>query len=167
MILLSLIGAYEPILNPDNLKFIVQNIGTLTGKEVRFIKDSDSNLKTLKGRYISESNPELIGRKYATERSEVGIHQQISTCSMLEILFKIKSKLISENNIKRINSDFFLIGITCLDIFPTENHEYVFGQSDPEKGIAIISAFRLCKKNESLTNSRILKMFNVYYMLNK
>lgn len=160
MILLSLIGAFEPIVNLGNLKFIVQNLETLTGKQVKFVKHADSDTRIiLKGRHVPGNNISLGSDSDLKELSEPGNHRQISTRSMFEVLFKIKSKLTREYFKKRINSDFFLIGITSLDIFPTNDHEYVFGQSDPEKGIAIISAYRLCLTScENLINSRILKV---------
>lgn len=157
---MSLIGAFEPIVNLSNLKFIVQNLEAQTGKQVKFVKHADPDSRIiLKGRHVPGGNANLGNDSDLKELSEPGNHRQISTCSMLEVLFKIKSKLTRETFKRRVNSDFFLIGITSLDIFPTNDHEYVFGQSDPEKGIAIISAYRLCQtSSENLINSRILKV---------
>ncbi|EAK89015.1 hypothetical protein [Cryptosporidium parvum Iowa II] len=159
MIFLSLIGAFEPFISIDNLKFIVKNLQILTGKEIKFIKHAETNINlVMKGRCSVGNISDLKDYADLKEQSNPGNHQQISTNSMLEVLLKMKNKFITENSKNQMDSNFFLIGITSLDIFPTNDHEYVFGQSDPEKGIAIISAYRLYQNNKNLMNSRILKV---------
>ncbi|KAH8583677.1 Zn-dependent protease [Cryptosporidium sp. chipmunk genotype I] len=159
MIFLSLIGAFEPIISLNNLKFIVKNLEILTGKEIKFIKHAEADINlVMKGRSNNSNVSNLKEYVSLREQSNIGEHHQISTNSMLEVLLKMKNKFITESSKNKIYSNFFLIGITSLDIFPTNDHEYVFGQSDPEKGIAIISAYRLYQNNENLMNSRILKV---------
>lgn len=160
MIFLCLIGAFEPIVSLSSLKFIVQNLGILTGREIKFIKHADSDINlVLKGRQIACNNLKLEDYLYFKNWPETKNHLQIPTGSILEILFKVKNRYVTENIKNRTESNFFLIGITSLDIFPTSNYEYVFGQSDPERGIAIISAYRLYQNNnENLMNNRILKV---------
>lgn len=162
MILLSLIGAFEPIINVENLKFIIQNMEELTGKKINFVKqpiDFEINL-TFNGRHRikAEEKQELVD---ILEPVAKNIHKQICTDSMLEMLFNLKNIFILKNfNNMQMKSNLILLGITCMDIYPSKNHEYVFGQSDPERGIAIISAYRLYQKDkdDKKINSRILKV---------
>ncbi|KAK9173639.1 hypothetical protein CmeUKMEL1_11585 [Cryptosporidium meleagridis] len=176
MIFLSLIGAFEPFISIDNLKFIVKNLHILTGKEIKFIKHAETNINlVMKGRCSFSNNSDLKCYEYLEKQSNSESHHQISTSSMLEVLLKMKNTFIAEHSKNQIDYNFFLIGITSLDIFPTNDHKYVFGQSDPEKGIAIISVYRLYQNNENLMNIwsfneiRALQtcMFDVCYMFDK
>ncbi|KAH8741404.1 hypothetical protein FG386_003251 [Cryptosporidium ryanae] len=160
MILLVLIGAFEPILNVGNLTFILKNLRELTGTKAIIIKYDDPNMCfPMEGRFrLNKSNN--YSENFNFSESEFS-QQQISTKSMLEVIFSIKRKFIRETfGDDGTHPELTLLGITSMDIYPSNNHEYVFGQSDPDKGIAIISGHRLYQKdiNEVKMSVRLLKV---------
>ncbi|KAH7649014.1 hypothetical protein FG379_001383 [Cryptosporidium bovis] len=160
MILLVLIGAFEPILNVGNLTFVLKKLEEFTRIKTIIIKYDDPNICfSMKGRLKPKKNinnsEDLNLPKFELSR------QQISTKSMLELLFGIKRKFIRENlNDGETHKKLTLLGITSMDIYPSNSHEYVFGQSDPDKGVAIISGHRLYQKdiNEKEMGIRLLKV---------
>ncbi|KAF7458695.1 Zn-dependent protease [Cryptosporidium felis] len=159
MIFFSLLGAFEPTINTNNLRYLLENVEKLTGKKSKFIKHTNLNENfILEGRHRTFTKK--ADNKMATSNESMRVnYEQVSTNSILELLSKMKTSLILENT-NKFSQDFFLIGITSMDIYPTNDYEYAFGQSDPKSGTAVVSAYRLfqTKMDKETVNIRILKV---------
>ncbi|OII76620.1 reprolysin family zinc metalloprotease [Cryptosporidium andersoni] len=159
-IILALVGAYEPQISTECISQAYRCLQKIYSGDVivvavgnRTEHRKDYLSIKVKGREITN----FIHSNSSYTSTEKYYNQfQIWTRSIFSILLKLKRRFEQIYSIKASSTSTLIIGLTSVDISPSNQYHFSYGQTDAENGLAIVSGYRIYKRGD--TNNRLVKV---------